>query len=180
MQIQKDTLVTISVAMYTLQGDLLETADELVYLHGHGDIFPVIEKTLEGKQAGDKVKVELEPEEAFGDYDESLLIIRPETDFEEGVEVGLSYSEIRGETLDRIYRVTDIAEGVVVLDGNHPLAGIGLRFEITVKNVSKAQAQGDTVGTDDVVVPGFLQVADGPVNNIVEDEDEGQKPHTVH
>ena len=84
MQIQKDTLVTMSVAMYTLQGDLLETADELVYLHGHGDIFPVIEKALEGKAAGEKVKVELEPEEAFGDYDESLLIIRPETDFEEG------------------------------------------------------------------------------------------------
>ena len=69
MQIQKDTLVTMSVAMYTLQGDLLETADELVYLHGHGDIFPVIEKALEGKAAGEKVKVELEPEEAFGDYD---------------------------------------------------------------------------------------------------------------
>ena len=66
------------------------------------------------------------------------------------------------------------------MDGNHPLAGIGLRFDITVKNVSKADAQGETVGTDDVVVPGFLQVAEGPVNNVVEDDGEEPKPHTVH
>lgn len=135
MQVAKDTLVTISAKMYNLQGDLMESADELVYLHGHRDIFPVIEKALEGKKPGETVTVQLEPEEAFGDYDETALIIRPETDFEEGVEVGLSYTEIRGETLDRVYRVTDIADGVVVLDGNHPLAGIGLKFEITVKNV---------------------------------------------
>ena len=98
MQVAKDTLVTISAKMYNLQGDLMESADELVYLHGHSDIFPVIEKALEGKKPGDTVTVQLEPEEAFGDYDETALIIRPETDFEEGVEVGLSYTEIRGET----------------------------------------------------------------------------------
>ena len=125
MQVAKDTLVTISAKMYNLQGDLMESADDLVYLHGHSDIFPVIEKALEGKNPGETVTAQLEPEEAFGDYDETALIIRPETDFEEGVEVGLSYTEIRGETLDRTYRVTDIADGVVVLDGNHPLAGIG-------------------------------------------------------
>ena len=118
MQVAKDTLVTISVKMFNLQGDLMESADDLVYLHGHSDIFPVIEKSLEGKKAGDTVTVQLEPEEAFGDYDETALIIRPETDFDTGVEVGLSYTEIRGETLDRVYRVTDIADGVVVLDGS--------------------------------------------------------------
>ena len=94
MQVAKDTLVTISAKMYNLQGDLMESADELVYLHGHSDIFPVIEKALEGKKPGETVRVQLEPEEAFGDYDETALIIRPETDFEEGVEVGLSYTEI--------------------------------------------------------------------------------------
>ena len=87
MQVAKDTLVTISAKMYNLQGDLMESADELVYLHGHRDIFPVIEKALEGKKPGETVTVQLEPEEAFGDYDETALIIRPETDFEEGVEV---------------------------------------------------------------------------------------------
>ena len=103
MQVAKDTLVTISAKMYNLQGDLMESADDLVYLHGHSDIFPVIEKALEGKKPGDTVTVQLEPEEAFGDYDETALIIRPETDFDGGVEVGLSYTEIRGETLDRVY-----------------------------------------------------------------------------
>ncbi len=168
MQVQKDTLVTIDVAMFDLQGNALETAEDLEYLHGHGDIFDVIEKALEGKKAGDAVSVTAEPEEAFGDYDETALILRPETDFEQGVEVGLCYSEIRGETLDRVYRVTDIAEGVVILDGNHPLAGIGLRFEVKVKNV--ARGEGETVGTDDVVVPGFLQVTDKPVDKFDDEE----------
>lgn len=182
MQVAKDTLVTISAKMYNLQGDLMESADELVYLHGHSDIFPVIEKALEGKKPGDTVTVQLEPEEAFGDYDETALIIRPETDFEEGVEVGLSYTEIRGETLDRPYRVTDIADGVVVLDGNHPLAGIGLKFEITVRNVEAVKKGVETIGTDDVVVPFFLQVSDKPmVANIVDDAgDEESEQKTLH
>ncbi len=176
MKIEKDTLVTISVQMYDLQKQLLETADELAYWHGHGDIFPVIEHALEGKKPGDKVSVTLEPEEAFGDYDESALIIRPETDFEEGVEVGLQYTEIRGETLDRIYRVTDIAEGVVVLDGNHPLAGLGLRFEICVKDVAPAKAE--MANNEDVVVPSFLQVTDKKVD--VFDIDEEEQTATRH
>ena len=182
MQVAKDTLVTISVKMFDLQGDLMESADDLVYLHGHSDIFPVIEKSLEGKKAGDTVTVQLEPEEAFGDYDETALIIRPETDFDGGVEVGLSYTEIRGETLDRVYRVTDIADGVVVLDGNHPLAGIGLKFEITVRKVEPVKKGMETVGNDDVVVPSFLQVSDKPmVANVVDDQGEEELVgKTVH
>ena len=174
MQVAKDTLVTISAKMYNLQGDLMESADELFYLHGHS--------ALEGKKPGDTVTVQLEPEEAFGDYDETALIIRPETDFEEGVEVGLSYTEIRGETLDRPYRVTDIADGVVVLDGNHPLAGIGLKFEITVRNVEAVKKGAETIGTDDVVVPSFLQVSDKPMlANIVDDAgDEEAEQKTLH
>ena len=182
MQVAKDTLVTFSAKMYNLQGDLMESADNLVYLHGHSDIFPVIETALEGKKAGDTVTVQLEPEEAFGDYDETALIIRPESDFDGGVEVGLSYTEIRGETLDRVYRVTDIADGVVVLDGNHPLAGIGLKFEITVQKVEAVKKGAETIGNDEVVVPSFLQVSDKPMGaNIVDDagEDEAMN-RTLH
>lgn len=170
MKIQKDTLVTMSVQMYDLQKNLLETAEDLAYWHGHGDIFPVIEAALEGKQAGETLTIELEPEEAFGDYDDSALIIRPETDFDEGVEVGLQYTEIRGETLDRVYRVTDVAEGVVVLDGNHPLAGYGLHFEIKIKDVAPAKAE--MGASDDVVVPNFLQITDKKVDVFDSDEED--------
>ena len=181
MQVAKDTLVTISAKMYNLQGDLMESADDLVYLHGHSDIFPVIEKALEGKKPGDTVTVQLEPEEAFGDYDETALIIRPETDFDGGVEVGLSYTEIRGETLYRVYRVTDIADGVVVLDGNHPLAGIGLKFEITVRNVEAVKKGTDAIGNDEVAAPSFLQVTDKPMGaNIVDDAGDDDAQKTVH
>ena len=172
MKIKKDRIVTLSVAMYDMQDNLLEEMDDLTYYHGHGDIFPVIEHHLEEKKPGDKVSVTLEPEEAFGDYDELALIIADETDFTEGVEVALYYTTIRGQTLERPYRVTDIADGKVVLDGNHPLAGFGLRFEIAVKKVELPSSDAQEVGTDDVVVPSFLSVTDRQVDVLDEDGDE--------
>lgn len=173
MKIKTDRIVTLNVTMYDIQGNLLETMDDLTYYHGHGDIFPVIEHHLEEKKPGDKVSVTLEPEEAFGDYDELALLIVDETDFTEGVEVGLYYTTLRGQTLDRPYRVTDIADGKVVLDGNHPLAGYGLRFEIEVKKVELPSAEAEEVGNDDVVVPSFLSVTDRQVDALdIDDEDE--------
>ena len=89
----------------------------------------------------------------------------------------MQYTEIRGETLDRVYRVTDIAEGVVVLDGNHPLAGYGLHFEIKIKDVAPAKAEMGT--TDDVVVPNFLQITDKKVD-VFDDDEEGDPTATRH
>ena len=173
MKIENDCIVTLSVTMSDLQNNELEKSDELVYLHGHNDIFPEIEKALQGKNVGEKVHVELEPHEAFGDYDDMALMIVDETDFTEGVEVGLLYTTLRGQTLDRPYRVTDIAAGKVVLDGNHPLAGYGLKFDITVKNVEKPAKGAEEVGTDDVVVPSFLSISNKPVD-VFDDEERAQ------
>ena len=81
---------------------------------------------------------------------------------------GLSYESIPGEAPDgRIWRVTDVAEGMAVLEANHPLAGIGLQFGIKVLAVADAPDE-EAVGTDDVVVPGFLGIAD----KIVPEEDD--------
>lgn len=170
MKIENDCIVTLAVTMSDAQNNVLEQSDELVYLHGHRDIFPVIESSLDGKKEGDKVHVELEPHEAFGDYDEMAIMIADESDFSEGVEVGLLYTTIRGQMLERPYRVTDIAAGKVVLDGNHPLAGYALKFDITVKNVEKPQKGAEEVGTDDVVVPSFLSIANKPVDVFDSDE----------
>lgn len=116
----------------------------LVYLHGgHDDIFPKIEEAIHGKKIGDTVSVKLQPDEAFGDYDENLIEVEPRSAFPETLEVGMQF-EGAPEDADEddfiIYRVTDIADDKVVLDGNHPLAGMALIFTCTVIEMRAASA----------------------------------------
>lgn len=163
MEIKKDALVTLSVAMYDLQGNLLEETDRegVTYLHGHADIFPGIEKALEGKKKGDSVSVTLEPEDSFGEFDPEAIFIVPVEKLgdPELIVPGLVFDHVPGLADDgRKYRVTDVAQGTAVMDANHPLAGWTLRFDVKVLDV--AAAEGEATGNDDVVVPGFLGFAD--------------------
>jgi FKBP-type peptidyl-prolyl cis-trans isomerase SlyD len=117
------------------------------YLHGgYGNLFPVVEALLDGKSVGDRVETRLEPEDAFGDYDENLLRMAPRSDFPEGLEVGM---RVEGDDGKGLYTVTDIAEGQVVLDGNHPLAGMALKFAARVAGVRPATAAEIENGTAD-------------------------------
>ena len=90
MKISDGVLVSLAVKMYDAQGELLEQTEEpLQYLHGHEDIFPRIEEALAGKEVGAHVTLQLEPEDAFGDYDADLVMLAPVDDLGEGVTVGL-------------------------------------------------------------------------------------------
>jgi FKBP-type peptidyl-prolyl cis-trans isomerase SlyD len=82
------------------------------------------------------VRVQLEPEQAFGEYDAELLRVEPASRYGEGVEIGMEIEEG-----DRVYTVTDIAEDKVVLDANHPLAGMALRFACEVISVRVASPE---------------------------------------
>lgn len=143
MNIGANTVVSLDVELSDLWGNLIEkSASPLQYLHGgHGDIFPVVEAMLEGKTAGERVDVRLEPEEAFGDYDESLLRVRERSSLPEPLEIGMRFEGDPGtEDEGLIFTVTDIAEDKAVLDANHPLAGMGLRLVATVVEVRHATA----------------------------------------
>lgn len=169
LKIERDALVRIAVKMYDLQGNLLEeTAPEGVeYLHGHGDIFPAIEKALEGKLTGETVSLQLEPEDSFGDFDEMgvFVVAVEKLGDPELIVPGLVFDHVPGMADDgRHYRVTDVADGVAVLDANHPLAGWTLKFVVTVLGVMPGQ--GEETGNDEVVVPSFLGFAD----KIIDDE----------
>jgi FKBP-type peptidyl-prolyl cis-trans isomerase SlyD len=137
MRVARNAVVSLDVELSDIWGNLIQRSDEPVqYLHGgHGNIFPAVEAQLEGKSVGDRLETRLEPEDAFGDYDEKLLRIEPGSKFPEGLEVGM---RVEGDDGDRIYTVTDIAEGQVVLDGNHPLAGMALKFSCRVAAVRPA------------------------------------------
>ncbi len=155
MKIDNDTLVSIDVSMYDAQGNLLEESDApLTYLHGHSDIFSRIEEELRGKEAGAHVSLQLEPEEAFGDYDPELVTLAPVEDLGEGVTVGMRVDGASIGASQAVYTITDIAEGMAVLDGNHPLAGLALRFEITVIDVRAATAE-EIEAADSPTLPDF-------------------------
>jgi FKBP-type peptidyl-prolyl cis-trans isomerase SlyD len=142
VNIAKDAVVSLEVEIWDLFGNQLESsAEPLSYLHGgYDEIFPAVEAALEGKQEGDSLEVDLEPEDAFGDYDDELVHLASREAFPETLEVGMQFEGIPGEDDDddSIYTVTEIADGKVVLDGNHPLSGIAIRFRCRVVGVRPA------------------------------------------
>lgn len=144
MEIVKNSVVTLKYTVVDPDGNMIDDGSHpLIYLHGGYDgIFPVLEEALHGKKVGDQLKVKLQPEDAFGDYDEELVLVEDISQFPENIEVGMSFERVTddGEE-DMLYRITDIADGKVVVDGNHPLAGTALVFDITVAEVRKATAE---------------------------------------
>lgn len=133
--VARDTVVSLRIEMYDAQGALLGApAEPLTYLHGgYGGMLEALERALEGKLPGETLRIQLEPEQAFGEYDAALLRVEPAERYGAGLEVGMQIEED-----SRIYTITDVAAGSVVLDGNHPLAGIALRFICTVTAVRTA------------------------------------------
>jgi FKBP-type peptidyl-prolyl cis-trans isomerase SlyD len=120
--------------MHDAQGVQISPASELSYLHGgYGHLLDALEKALEGKGPGESLLVQLEPEQAFGEYDADLLRVEPVARYGEGVAVGMEIEEDA-----RLYIVTDVADGKVVLDANHPLAGMALRFSCVILSIRAA------------------------------------------
>lgn len=145
MQIAKDTVVTLSYQVTDPDGNIIDDGhNPLVYLHGGYDgIFSRIEEALHGKDAGEKVVVKLQPEDAFGEYDAELVRVEPISLFPDNIEVGMQF-ERGGEdedSGDMLYTITDIADDKVVVDGNHPLAGIALVFDMTIADVRAATSE---------------------------------------
>ena len=140
MKIEKDSAVTLRYRMTDDNRVPLERGDEpSVYLHGgYGNTFAKLETALEGQTAGYQTTLELQPNDAFGERDESLLQTIPKTQFPPGVKVGgsLQGRDESGQT--RTFTVTKIKGDKVLLDGNHPLAGKSLRISVTVVNVRPA------------------------------------------
>ena len=127
-------MVGVRLGLADAQGVELSPPSELTYLHGgYGEMLPALEQALVGKGAGESVQLQLEPDQAFGDYDPQLLRVEPLGRYGEGVTVGMQIEEG-----SRLYTVTEIAGGSVVLDANHPLAGMALRFSVVVLSVRSA------------------------------------------
>lgn len=146
MEITPQCVVALTWTLKDTLGEDLDILDEPVeFLVGGDDLLKRIEEALQGHSAGAKLQLHLEPEDAFGDYIDKLIFLEPRKLFPAELEEGMTFE---GSALpegcnpeapkDALYTVTDIYPEHVVLDGNHPLAGIALRIEIKVEAVREA------------------------------------------
>jgi FKBP-type peptidyl-prolyl cis-trans isomerase SlyD len=144
MQIAQDTVVALDVYLSDVHGNLIQrSAESVQYLHGGYDgIFPLVEQALQGRAPGEKLDLRLEPEDAFGEYDAELVRLAERAQFPPELQVGMQFEQESGAGEELlIYTVTDVAGDQVVLDGNHPLAGMALRFACTVVAVRAATVE---------------------------------------
>ena len=142
MNISQDSAVTISYKITDLATGKALDAGHTAYLHGgYEGLFPKVEAALDGQAVGFSTTLELAVEDAFGARDEALAISIAKSDFPPGVKVG---GQLQGPGPDgrpRAFNVVKIKGPVVLLDGNHPLAGLALRFACTVTEVRAASAE---------------------------------------
>jgi FKBP-type peptidyl-prolyl cis-trans isomerase SlyD len=142
MQISKNSVVSINYTLKDENGEVLDTSDgrdPLDYIHGTGQIIPGLEGELEGRATGDDFSVVIEPDQGYGSRDESLVheVPRSEFDTPDDIEIGMQF-RVGAEGGNVIMVVADIGDENVTLDGNHPLAGVTLTFDVSVAEVREA------------------------------------------
>jgi FKBP-type peptidyl-prolyl cis-trans isomerase SlyD len=146
MEIIPQCVVALTWRLTDTLGEELDVLESPVeFLLGGGDLLEKIDEALQGHKAGDTIDLHLEPEQAFGDYDDQKLFLEPRAIFPAEIEEGMAFD---GTALpsgmdplppsDLVYTVTDIYPEHVVLDGNHPLAGFALRIHLKVESVRAA------------------------------------------
>ena len=143
MQIAANKAVSIDYTLTNDDGEVLDSSvggAPLVYLHGAGNIIPGLEKALEGKQAGDELNVSIEPEEAYGEYLAELVSTLNRSLFEgvDELEVGMQFHASGPDGSMQIVTIKALEGDEVTVDGNHPLAGQRLTFQVKVVNVRDA------------------------------------------
>lgn len=141
MKISKNNVVQMHYKLTNKEGRLLDESDDqpFAYLHGHGQIVPGLESQLEGKSKGDSLNVVVAPHDAYGEYSEDLLVSVEKSQLAEipNLSVGM---EVQGESPEgtNIFTVVEIKDDQVTLDGNHPLAGETLTFDVNIVSIREA------------------------------------------
>jgi len=145
MRIQRPCVVALTWRLSDAQGQAIDELTEPVeFFFGGEDLLPKVEEALEGQDSGFEVHLHLEPEHAFGDYDSALVCFEDRALFPPDLEAGMRFeglpegSATPDMPAEAIYTVTEVYPSHVVLDGNHPLAGLALRLHVVVRDVRAA------------------------------------------
>jgi len=142
MQVADNMAVSIHYTLTNDDGEVLDSSisdEALVYLHGGGNIISGLEKALHGKVAGDKFNVRIAPEDAYGELMEEMIQVISRDMFEgiDNIEVGMQFhADVSSGT--GVVKVVNIENDDITIDGNHPLAGLALTFDVEVIDVRPA------------------------------------------
>ncbi len=157
MTVTKDKVVSIEYTLKDSEGNIIDASNgnPLAYLHGHGQIIPGLETALEGKNVGDKLTVTVAAADAYGERVEQLVQEVPRQLFQgvDNIEVGMRF-EAQSEQGVHSVEVTKVDGDTITVDGNHPLAGKALTFDVEIKDIRDATeeelAHGHAHGTGGV------------------------------
>jgi FKBP-type peptidyl-prolyl cis-trans isomerase SlyD len=165
MLISKPCVVSLTWTLADGQGEAIDELNEpMEFFYGGDDLLPKLEEVLDGQAAGFETYVHLEPDQAFGDYRAELVCFEDRALFPEGLDEGMQFdglpegAQTVGMPPDTIYTVTEVYPTHVVLDGNHPLAGMSLQLRVKVIAVREASDEERDAGS---VAEGLLSVLSG-------------------
>ncbi|KQV78289.1 peptidylprolyl isomerase [Rhizobacter sp. Root1221] len=167
MLISSPCVVSLTWRLEDTQGNLIDELEAPVeFFVGGDDLLAKVEEALLGQETGFAAKLHLEPEHAFGDYEPELVFFEDRAIFPEATEPGMQFdgpppgAKTEGLVEDAIYTVTEVYPSHVVLDGNHPLAGIALRLDLKVLDVREATE--DEMANRSVTTPGLSVLQTAP------------------
>lgn len=145
MQIVKNAVVRIDYTLTNNEGEVLDTSkgrEPLAYVHGVGGLIPGLEEELDGKAAGDSLKVSIPPEKGYGERNDGLVqtVPREQLPAEADVKIGMQF-QAQSNAGVHVVTVTEIAGEEVTLDANHPLAGETLNFDVNIVDVREATTE---------------------------------------
>ena len=162
MLITAPCVVSLTWRLADGQGEAIDDLTEpLEFFFGGNDLLPKLEEAITGQAAGFQTDLHLEPEHGFGDYDPALVCFEARSLLPEHLEQGMPFDRLpegaatQGMPADVIYTVTEIYPEHVVLDGNHPLAGMALQLAVTVcavREASEAEVQAQSVAESEISV----------------------------
>jgi FKBP-type peptidyl-prolyl cis-trans isomerase SlyD len=142
MQIAQHTVVTLNYTLTDEDGGIIDQSQEgsFAYLHGASNIIPGLENALAGKRAGDQLQVSVEPAEGYGEHNDDLMQVVPRDAFPEGevLEPGMQFHAQGPDGQPIVVTIAAVEGDEVTIDGNHPLAGTTLNFDVTVIEVRAA------------------------------------------
>ena len=144
MQIVKHSVVSIHYTLRDDQGTVLDSSsgkDPLLYMQGVGNLIPGMEEGLEGKKKGDKLEIKVSPEKGYGERSENLIQKVPRSSFgDQEVRKGMQF-QAQTNSGTQVVTVTEVGLESVTVDGNHPLAGVSLNFDVEVMEVRSATTE---------------------------------------
>ncbi len=145
MQIEQNAVVTLHYTLKDNDGNVIDQSEDgsFLYLHGAMNIIPGLENALAGKSAGEELSITVAPEEGYGAKDPERVQEVPKEMFENSgdIEVGLQFHAEGPDGGAVVVTVIEVKDDVVVIDGNHALAGVDLNFDVKVIEVREASEE---------------------------------------